>query len=309
MHSEASDSDIATVHTLYNRFKEATSPTNSFNITLNLDTDQVRGFLFKIKAALAWPKVVTAMAPPSGNSPAPTVSATSGNVVVNFGLTQVGNHSFRDVVLENPSQQDVFYQLAPMTVYPNGPRMANLLPRTSFSQDEAAAVAAGQGAEDNLEESVQPPSPQLHQQQNFTQGPHVTVETFRVTSVVDAATKQPLKSFGDDVEAKHGSPVHPETKVFVLKSGQSSKVRIRFRPSADDFYRQALFVRNNLTGLELVELTAKGVYGELRFGTTSTMAAVTTGKMGSAAPTLKFEVKEKHLKDCKRECFMALNAY
>jgi hypothetical protein len=134
-------------------------------------------------------------------------------------------------------------------------------------------------------------------QQNYTQGPHVTPETFRVINVIDAVTKQPLRSFGDDVETKHGVPVHHETKVFVLKGGQSAKVRIRFRPSTDNFYRQAIFVRNNLTGVELVEMTAKGVYGDLRFGT----AGVSGGGKGGVASILKFEVKEKHLKDCNRK--------
>jgi hypothetical protein len=126
LHSEAGESDIATVHTLYNRYKEAINPLSSFNITLNLDTNQVRGFLFKARAILAWPRVISdalATAAPTGSSQPPSYFS------VHFGLTQVGNYSFRDVILENPSQQDVFYQLVPMTVYPNGARMANLLPR------------------------------------------------------------------------------------------------------------------------------------------------------------------------------------
>ena len=110
LHPEAGDSDVATAHTLYNRYRESVNPVDAFNITLNLDTDQVRGFLFKAQAKLAWPRVV---ASPS----------------VDFGLAQVGNHSFRDVVLENPSQLDLFCHLVPMTAYPNGIRLAPLLPK------------------------------------------------------------------------------------------------------------------------------------------------------------------------------------
>ena len=80
-----------------------------------------------------------------------------------------------------------------------------------------------------------------HSDSNFTVGEDVSHETFRVMSVIDAASKQPLRSFGDDVEAKHGAPVHADTKVFVLRGGQSAKVRIRFRPAAEAAYRQ---VRN-----------------------------------------------------------------
>jgi hypothetical protein len=35
------DSDVAIVHTLWNRWRIATTPSSSFNITLNLDTNQV----------------------------------------------------------------------------------------------------------------------------------------------------------------------------------------------------------------------------------------------------------------------------
>ena len=77
---------------------------------------------------------------------------------------------------------------------------------------------------------------------NFTfGGDDVSSETFRVMTVIDAVSKQPLRAFGDDLEAKHGVPVHADTKVFVLRGGQSAKVRIRFRPAAEAAYRQ---VRN-----------------------------------------------------------------
>ena len=195
LHPEAGDSDVATAHTLYNRYKESVNPVDSFNITLNLDTDQVRGFLFKAQVKLAWPRVV-----PSSPS-------------VNFGLAQVGNHSFRDVVLENPSQQEVFYHLVPLSVYPNGHRLASLLPKTRLGLS---------GKDDS----------------NFTLGEQVSSDTFRVMHVIDAVSKQPLRSFGDDLEERHGAPLHADTKVFVLRGGQSAKVRIRFRPTAEAAYRQ-----------------------------------------------------------------------
>ena len=59
-------------------------------------------------------------------------------------------------------------------------------------------------------------------------------------------------------------------------------------------------MRNNLTGVELLEMTARGVHGELRFGTTSMMSGFREALEGSSS-SLKFEVKEKHLKDCYRK--------
>ena len=58
-----------------------------------------------------------------------------------------------------------------------------------------------------------------------------------------------------------------------------------------------MFVRNNLTGVELLEMKARGVHGELRFGTTVMMS----GALAESRSLLKFEVKEKHLKDCYRK--------
>ena len=63
-----------------------------------------------------------------------------------------------------------------------------------------------------------------------------------------------------------------------------------------------MFVRNNLTGVELLEMTARGVHGELRFGTTAMMSGV-RGASAESGGLLKFEVKEKHLKDCYRKSY------
>ena len=66
-----------------------------------------------------------------------------------------------------------------------------------------------------------------------------------------------------------------------------------------------MFVRNNLTGVELLEMTARGVHGELRFGTTAMMSGA-RGASAESGGLLKFEVKEKHLKDCYRK-FCSIN--
>ena len=62
---------------------------------------------------------------------------------------------------------------------------------------------------------------------------------------------------------------------------------------------------NKETGVELLEMTARGVHGELRFGTTAMMSGV-RGASAESGGLLKFEVKEKHLKDCYRK-FCSIN--
>ena len=59
--------DAAIGHALQKSFKGLVSKA-SFNITLNLDTNKVRGFLFRARASLVWPRVT---APTEGTFPLP----------------------------------------------------------------------------------------------------------------------------------------------------------------------------------------------------------------------------------------------
>ena len=157
------DSDSAVAHTLHKRGLKALQPSSYFNITLNLDTSQVRGFLFSARATLVWPRVVR---PPSqggqltssggggGSSKkssgvaaaaakeveeeddeaeegedSSTTTTTSSSLLLEFPLTQVGNSSFRDLLLANPSpQRPLLVHLVPLAAYPSGAKAAIMLP-------------------------------------------------------------------------------------------------------------------------------------------------------------------------------------
>ena len=106
------ESDVGIAHTLYNRYLASTQLTSglaSFNITLNLDTNHVRGFLFNARAKLTWPRVTK-----------PEINI--------FPLTQVGNFSYKDIILINPSDKKIYFHLVPLSVYPDGIKVVNLLP-------------------------------------------------------------------------------------------------------------------------------------------------------------------------------------
>ena len=104
--------DYSVVKTLWNRLREVASPSSSFNITLNLDTNKVRGFLVKARAKLVWPRVM----PPMDQ--------------LTFPLTQVGNYSTKEIAFLNPSDQNIICHLVPMASYPEGANLAPLLPAT-----------------------------------------------------------------------------------------------------------------------------------------------------------------------------------
>ena len=114
MYSGCADSDLGVLHTLHNRLVK-TSSAATFNITLRLDTDQVRGFLFKARASLVWPKVA---------SPAESGSGSG----VRFPLTQVGNATFRDVLVNNPTMHDLLVHVVLLDAYPNGLKVVNMVP-------------------------------------------------------------------------------------------------------------------------------------------------------------------------------------
>ena len=78
--------DLSIVHTLWARMRAA-ALTNAakFNVTLSLDTSEVRGFHFSARAALSWP--ILCLDP-----------------VFKFPLTQIGNSSRGEILLFNPSK-------------------------------------------------------------------------------------------------------------------------------------------------------------------------------------------------------------
>ena len=142
-----------------------------------MDTDQVKGFLFQARASLEWPEVLTEKS-------------------IRFPLTQVGNSSFYDLVLQNPSTMySLYVHLVPKAVYPNAKKL-----------------------EDMLLKSDSDPHPPLSNS--------VSSEIFRIVSVLDANTRVHLKSFMDEVETKTRQNLHQETKAFVLKPSQTAKVII-----------------------------------------------------------------------------------
>lgn len=115
LHGDVGSVDIAVARLLYGIYEDTVLPFPAINVTLNLDTDQVRGFLFKASASLVWPKVIDGGGQPDDADP----------VVSRFPLTQVGNHSFKDFVVTNPSDHPVYFHLVPLAVYPDGLRFAH----------------------------------------------------------------------------------------------------------------------------------------------------------------------------------------
>jgi hypothetical protein len=115
--------DLTLLNTRHNRYLALTDGAFSAwqNLTLRLDTTEVRGHLFQAKVRLTWPKLVSS----------PQVGNTS---CITFPLTQIGNTTYKELVLRNPSSELVVIQLALDSVYLQGNRLMDNLPeRLVFS--------------------------------------------------------------------------------------------------------------------------------------------------------------------------------
>ncbi|XP_064637998.1 transmembrane protein 131-like isoform X2 [Lineus longissimus] len=73
---------------------------STINVTIQLDTNQVRGFLFPAHAHLCWPPLIK-------------------KSKLKFPLTQIGNLSTTEFYVENPGDVPVLVQVLPLSVYPN----------------------------------------------------------------------------------------------------------------------------------------------------------------------------------------------
>ena len=233
--------DLAVVHSLWSRMKAVASPSANFNVSLRLDTSEVKGFLLTARASLSWPVI-------------------SNLGTVRFPLTQLGNSTRKHVIVTNPSSKPLLVHLVPMTAYPNAASVVNLLPhRKTLGLDP---------------ETVLDPE---------------DAPMFAIESVENADNpSEPLETFGDNFSEKFGVEVSSSTFPVILQPGQSAKVAISFTPEDPPGPRATvLFVRNNLTGVDLVDLVGSGAVGDIKFG---------NRRPGSVIHA--FEVTEKHLKDC-----------
>ena len=238
--------DLSIVLTLWSRMRSTALANSQFNVTLRLDTSEVRGFHFPATAALSWP--ILCLDP-----------------LLSFPLTQIGNTTRQEIFLINPSQDPVLVHLVPMSAYPNAGNILSYLPnriKQTVLLDDLIIPSVDDSA------------------------------SFLIESVTDAEDPfNTLKTFGEDFSDKFGIGIAPNTFPFVLEPGQAAKVAVRFTPlDAGSPLASVLFVRNNLTGVETIDLMGMGAVGDFKFG---------NRRAGSTIHA--FDVTEKHLKDCDKE--------
>ncbi|PNF21398.1 hypothetical protein B7P43_G15334 [Cryptotermes secundus] len=233
------DMDLTLLNTRHNRYLALTDGALSAwqNLTLRLDTTEVRGHLFQAKVRLTWPKLVS--------------STQAGNAsCITFPLTQIGNTTYRKLIVQNPSSKVVVFQLALDSVYLQGNRLM-----------------------DNLPERFHPNCKDCS---NSIPGEFTWVEGNRSTAAL---------------QSQLGVPVHRDSFAMLLQPGETVRVTLGFKPVRTGTISALIYVRNNLTVLEVVQVSGQASHAQFKFG---------NRKPGSGSPLL-FEIAEKHLKDCERE--------
>jgi hypothetical protein len=93
------------------------------------------------------------------------------------------------------------------------------------------------------------------------------------------------------LQSQLGVPVHRDTFAMLLQPSETVHATLSFRPVKAGPISALIYVRNNLTVLEVVQVSGQASHAQFKFG---------NRKPGSETPLL-FELAEKHLKDCERK--------
>ncbi|XP_015437161.1 PREDICTED: transmembrane protein 131 [Dufourea novaeangliae] len=236
--SHTRDSDLNLLNSRYTRFLNSTGGRSWQNITMRLDTTEVRGHKFYLNIKPYWPSLLTGF----GNN--------KNKVALVFPLTQVGNTSYSTIKLYNPSTNPLILQLVMDWNYPQGTRLYHSLPaKFKFACVECGSTVA---EEFKLEENVE-------DREHFEREWDVTVA--------------------------------PQSIPIYLKRSESKTIRVSYTPFSPTLSSALLYIRNNMTILEVLRIMGQGANAQFRFG---------NRKPGSTTPLL-FELADKHLKDCERE--------
>uniref|UniRef100_A0ABD2W8B9 Transmembrane protein 131-like N-terminal domain-containing protein n=1 Tax=Trichogramma kaykai TaxID=54128 RepID=A0ABD2W8B9_9HYME len=234
--SHTRDSDLNLLNTLYSRFSNTTSVNSWENITMQLDTSEVRGHKFSVDLKPAWPSLLVGM------------DETKNKSVLAFPLTQVGNTTYKNITLHNPTMHVLIVHLVMDWTYPQGSRFFQFLPDT-FKPGCPDCPGAVQG-EFKLSEDA------IEERERFE-------EQWGIGS------------------AAHSLPL-------LLKANETRNVRLSYTPSADTSSSALLYLRNNMTILEVIRLVGQGAYAHFKF----------ENRQSDSEVPLLFELTDQQLKAC-----------
>ncbi|KAF5274287.1 hypothetical protein FQR65_LT04405 [Abscondita terminalis] len=233
--------DLELVNAFYNRYLNQTLNGSKKwqNLTMRLDTSEVKWHLFKTRVKMSWPSLVVQ-------------DQLSNGSVFKFPLTQVGNTSYHNITVRNPSSHNLVLQLVLNLAYPGFNTLNDGLPPSFLPGYSNYEFLNPTGA-------------------FFLVGNH----------------KKRVKNFNTQMNAN----VNEESLPVVLGPGDNFTFTIGFEADNPILSSAFLYVRNNLTVMEVIQLIGQGAIPNFKFG---------NRKPGSTQP-LSFELTDKYLKDCEHK--------
>ncbi|XP_014475490.1 PREDICTED: transmembrane protein 131 isoform X2 [Dinoponera quadriceps] len=234
--SHTRDTDLNLLNTRHSRFLNSITDGSWDNITMRLDTSEVRGHKFYVNIKPYWPSLL------AGN--------IKNKSVLMFPLTQIGNTSYREIKLYNPSTSPLIVQLVMDWSYPQGARLYYSLP--------------------------------IKFKPVCTECSSTVPEEFKLKENADER---------ELLEKQWGVSIAPQSLPLYLYPLESRTIHVAYTPFVVSASSGFLYIRNNMTILEVVRMIGRGASAQFRFG---------NRKPGSTTPLL-FELADKHLKDCERE--------
>uniref|UniRef100_A0A1Y1KYZ8 Uncharacterized protein n=1 Tax=Photinus pyralis TaxID=7054 RepID=A0A1Y1KYZ8_PHOPY len=234
------DLDVGLVNVLYNRYLNQTG--NGLrrwqNLTIRLDTSEVKWHIFKTRVKMSWPSLVVE-------------DTRSNGSVFKFPLTQVGNFSYYNISIRNPSSHKIIVQLVLNPAYPGIDILNDGLPPSfipGYTNYEFLSQA----------------------------GAFFFVANNNVHLKFKSQT---------DLNA------HENSLPLILDPGENFTFTLGFKAVSPVISSAFLYIRNNLTVMEVIQLVGQGSIPHFKFG---------NRRPGSIQP-LSFELTDKHLKDCEHK--------
>ncbi|XP_044255531.1 transmembrane protein 131 [Tribolium madens] len=234
-----SDFDLNLVNVFYNRYLNFTANGSKRwqNLTLRLDTSEVRGHIFKTRVKMSWPSLIVEQ-------------NLENKSIFTFPLTQIGNISYRNITIRNPASYNLVIQLVMDKTYPDIRLLTEGLPSNFI--------------------------PNGYNENKVKHG-----------FFFHESSKKHYYDLSDSLNLK----IHEESIPILLNPGENFTFTVGFKSEDTEPNAALIFIRNNLTILEVVKLLGQGAHPQFKFG---------NRKPGSVQP-LSFELTEKHLKDCEKE--------
>lgn len=234
-------------------------------MSLWVDTNGPSGFKIKAQTRYMWPRVST-------------------QKTILFPLTSLGNETFVDVVISNPSNVPVVFQAAMAEGY--GPSWTNFL-HDNFVGGNITEGGSGTHCF----------------YFKFTAILSIIIITNDFLMIDDLAfsvkdVSWPSSQFNGSgiVDVKKIFQKHnPEFKelmpglLFILPPTSKLALTIRFAPVSKEMANSLLLLRNNLTGIEVVMLKGRAGTGQLTVGN------------GTPGSSLMFQLTEGLLQGCDKE--------